>query len=66
MNLAKVPLSAGLALITPASLLENAKLLPAMWLGVWLGRRLLHRVPQRLFEWLVVVFAVLAGLRLLA
>jgi len=64
VNLAKVPLSAGLALMSPASLLENAKLLPAMWLGVWLGRKLLQRVPQRLFEWLVVVFAVLAGLRL--
>ncbi|KAB2641723.1 MAG: sulfite exporter TauE/SafE family protein [Verrucomicrobia bacterium] len=64
VNLAKVPLSAGLALISPASLLENAKLLPAMWLGVWLGGKLLQRVPQRLFEWLVVIFAVLAGLRL--
>ena len=65
VNLAKVPLSAGLALINPASLLENARLLPAMWLGVWLGRKLLHRVPQRLFEWLVLVFAILAGLRLI-
>jgi len=64
VNLAKVPLSAGLALISPASLLENAKLLPAMGLGVWLGKRMLHRVPQRLFEWLIIVFAVLAGLRL--
>ncbi|KAB2641737.1 MAG: sulfite exporter TauE/SafE family protein [Verrucomicrobia bacterium] len=64
VNLAKVPLSAKLALISPASLLENAKLLPAMWLGVWLGGKLLRRVPQRLFEWLVVIFAILAGLRL--
>ena len=64
VNLAKVPLSAGLTLITPATLWENAKLLPAMWAGVWLGKSLLHRVPQRLFEWLVVLFAILAGLRL--
>jgi uncharacterized membrane protein YfcA len=66
VNLAKVPLSAGLALITPAGLLENLKLLPAMWLGVWLGGRLLRRVPQQLFEWLVIGFAIVAGLRLLA
>ncbi|MEI6605442.1 MAG: sulfite exporter TauE/SafE family protein [Verrucomicrobiota bacterium] len=64
VNLAKVPMSANLSLISPVSLLENAKLLPAMWLGVWLGGKLLHRVPQRLFEWLVVIFAILAGLRL--
>ena len=64
VNLAKVPLSAGLSLISPVTLLENAKLLPAMWLGVWLGGKLLQRVPQRLFEWLVVIFAILAGLRL--
>jgi uncharacterized membrane protein YfcA len=33
-------------------------------LGVLVGRRLVQVVSQRLFEWLVVIFAVLAGGRL--
>lgn len=64
VNLLKVPLSAGLSLITPETLLENAKLLPAVVIGIYGGKRMLHRVPQRLFDWLVIGFAVLAGLRL--
>jgi uncharacterized membrane protein YfcA len=65
VNLLKVPLSAGLALISPQTLLENLKLLPAVWLGVFGGKALLHRIPQRLFDWLVVGFALLAAGRLL-
>lgn len=65
VNLAKVPMSAGLSLITPETLWENLKLLPAVWLGIFGGKALLHRVSQRLFDWLVIVFAVIAGVRLL-
>lgn len=65
VNLLKVPLSAGLALITPETLWENARLLPAVWAGIVLGRALLHRVPQRWYEGLVVTFAVIAAVRLL-
>lgn len=64
VNLLKIPLSAGLGLIGPETLLENAKLLPAVLVGILGGRALLHRVPQRLFDWLVIGFAMLAGLRL--
>ena len=35
-------------------------------LGVLLGKRLVHAVSQRTFEWLVLIFAVLAGVRLIA
>lgn len=65
VNLLKVPLSAGLALITPESLVENAKLLPAVWLGIVGGKAVLRRVPQRLFELTVVGFAWVAAVRLL-
>ena len=64
VNLLKVPLSAGLSLITPETLLENARLAPAVLAGVFGGKAMLHRVPQRLFEWLVIGFAVIAGVRL--
>jgi uncharacterized protein len=65
INLIKVPLNARLALITPDSLLENAKLLPAVVLGIFGGKWLIRHVPQVAFEWMIVVFSAIAGLRLL-
>jgi uncharacterized membrane protein YfcA len=65
VNLLKVPLNARLALITQESLMENAKLLPAVALGVFGGRWLIRHVPQAAFEWMIVVFSLLAGLRLM-
>ena len=65
INLIKVPLNAKLALITPESLLENSRLLPAVVLGVFGGRWLIRHVPQVAFEWMIVVFSAIAGLRLL-
>ena len=38
VNLLKVPLSAGLDLITPPSLMEDLKLVPAVWLGIVGGK----------------------------
>jgi uncharacterized membrane protein YfcA len=65
INLLKVPLNARLALITPDSLMENARLLPGVVVGIFGGRWLIRHVPQAAFEWMIVVFSVLAGLRLL-
>lgn len=64
INLIKVPLNARLALITADSLLENARLLPGVVLGIFGGRWLVRRVPQAAFEWMIVGFSLLAGLRL--
>ncbi len=65
INLIKVPLNAKLALITVDSLLDNLKLLPAVAVGIFSGKWLLRHVSQSLFEWLVVIFAILAGLRMI-
>lgn len=65
INLLKVPLNARLALITPDSLWENARLLPGVVLGIFGGRWLIRHVPQAAFEWMIVGFAILAGFRLL-
>lgn len=65
VNLLKVPLSAGLSLITVETLMENLKLLPGVVAGILAGRAVLHRVPQRWFDRLVVGFAVVAAVRLL-
>jgi uncharacterized membrane protein YfcA len=66
VNLSKVPLSAHLNLITPASLLLNLWLVPAVALGILSGRLLVGLIPQRRFEQVLLAFAFLAGLRLLA
>jgi uncharacterized membrane protein YfcA len=50
VNLMKVPFSAGLHLIDPASLVLDAALLPAMLLGALAGWRLIQRLDQRQFE----------------
>ena len=64
INLIKVPLNTKLALITPASLSDNFKLLPAVALGIFSGKWLLKHVPQAVFEWMIVIFATIAGLRM--
>jgi uncharacterized membrane protein YfcA len=65
INLIKVPLNARLALISPESLWENARLLPGVVIGIFGGRWLIRHVPQAAFEWMIVVFSLIAGLRLL-
>lgn len=64
VNLAKVPLSVALGLIGPQTLTLNLVLLPVVFTGVAIGRWLTHRVPQRLFDGLLLAFAATAALRL--
>jgi len=65
VNVIKVPLSGSFNLITRATLLENLKCLPAIFAGIWVGKWLVLRVSQRLFEWMVIVFSLLVAARLL-
>ena len=64
-NLVKVPFSAGLGLINPASLAFNLKLFPAVVVGVILGRYLLKVVSEQMFFWGLVGLTFAAGLRLI-
>jgi uncharacterized membrane protein YfcA len=64
MNLVKVPFSANIGLINGPSLVTNAVLLPAVVLGAMIGWRLVKVMSQRVFEWVVFAFAVVAALRL--
>lgn len=64
VNLSKVPFSVQLGLITQHSLLFDVALLPAVVIGGVAGRTLLHRVPQRLFEWITILLASAAAVRL--
>jgi uncharacterized membrane protein YfcA len=65
VNILKLPFSGSLNLITRDSLMDNLKCLPGVLAGIWIGKWLVQRVPQRAFEWMVIGFSVVAGLRLL-
>ncbi len=62
INVYKIPFSAGLGLIHANTLLFNAVLVPAIVVGLFLGRWLLAHVPQRLFDGLILGFAAIAAL----
>jgi uncharacterized membrane protein YfcA len=64
VNLVKVPFSAWLGLIRTDTLTLNLMLVPAVFTGIAIGRWLTHRVPQRLFDGLLLAFAAVAALRL--
>lgn len=65
VNAFKVPFSLGLDLIHGGTLLMNLALTPAIAAGVVSGGWIVRRLPQRVFDALLLAFAALASLRLL-
>jgi uncharacterized membrane protein YfcA len=65
VNVFKLPFSAGLGLIRAETLLVALVLLPAVLMGVFSGRWILHRLPQRVFDMMLIAFAVIAAVRLI-
>jgi hypothetical protein len=64
LNLFKVPFMAHLGLINQGSLTLNLVLLPAVLAGTWLGRRILLRMNQGLFEGVALALSALGGLKM--
>jgi uncharacterized protein len=65
LNWFKVPFMVQLGLITADSFKFNLMLAPAVFVGALFGRKLLHRMNQRLFENLALGLSVLAALELM-
>ena len=65
MNLFKVPFMMNLGLVDAASFQSNLLLLPAVLAGTLIGRIVLKKIDQKLFETLALVLALAAGLNLL-
>lgn len=65
INLVKVPFSASMGLITPTSLLFNLAATPMIVAGIMLGRWLIGKINQAVFEWLMIGFVLLGALRLI-
>ncbi len=64
VNFIKLPLLGGIDLISRESLLLDLKLAPFVVVGVFLGKFLLKRVPQKVFGGLIVFFSILAVVQL--
>jgi uncharacterized protein len=65
LNLFKVPFMVHLGLINESSFSLNLLLAPAVFAGAFLGRKLLAKINQKLFENLALGLAAVAGLKLL-
>jgi uncharacterized membrane protein YfcA len=65
VNLAKVPLSASLGLITAKSLVTNAIFIPAIVIGAFAGILVLSRIPQKAFVISIIAITAVAAIRLL-
>lgn len=65
VNLFKVPFSLKLGLINGLSITSNLVLIPAILVGVGLGRFLISRISQQVFENLLLAFTALAAVRLI-
>jgi uncharacterized membrane protein YfcA len=65
VNFAKVPLSLNLGLINGGSLALNLCQAPAVVLGLIAGKQLVARIPQRIFQYVILVLAGLSAIFLL-
>lgn len=65
INLFKVPFGIGVGVIDWTSLAFDAVLIPAVIVGLLIGRWLIHRLPQRTFDLLMLGFAGIASVRLI-
>lgn len=65
LNFFKVPFMVHLGLINSASFSLNLMLMPAVAVGLWLGRKLVLTIDQRTFENIALALSVLAGIKLL-
>jgi uncharacterized membrane protein YfcA len=60
VNLAKVPVYIWYGLVSKESLAFDAAMAPIVFAGGFAGLWLMHRVPQRVFEWLVVALTTVS------
>ena len=65
INVFKVPFSYNMGLINVETLLINALFAPAVLPGMWLGKWLIHRISQRVFDSLLLVLTGIFALRLI-
>ncbi|MBN2302902.1 MAG: sulfite exporter TauE/SafE family protein [Anaerolineae bacterium] len=66
VNMMKLPAFLAADVIDPDRLVGILWVIPLIPVGVWIGRRLIDRIPPKLFEWVVMVSLLWAAVMLLA
>ncbi len=61
LNLIKIPFNAEIGIINSRTLLLDAALLPAILLGIAIGKPVVQRIPQKPFEWLLLVLSAVGA-----
>ena len=64
-NWIKLPVFAGIGIVDKGIVWSGLSLLPAVAAGALLGRDVLYRIPQQIFETVVLILAAAAALMLL-
>lgn len=64
-NLSKVPFSVSMGLITAETLRFNLVLAPSVIAGVFLGKLVLKKINQRVFEWVLIGLSLAGSLRMI-
>ena len=65
LNISKIPFSASLGLISPGTLLVDLVLAPCVVAGLVFGLLVVRRLPQKLFDTLLLAFTAVAAVRLI-
>ena len=65
INVLKLPFNINLGILNSKSLRLDLALVPAILLGIFVGRPVIARIPEGVFQGLLYVFSIVAGVRLL-
>lgn len=65
VNLFKVPFGVQLGIINAGSLTLNLRLVPAVLVGMWVGKRLTDRISQVVFQWVIIGLTLVSAAWLL-
>ncbi|NBI29992.1 sulfite exporter TauE/SafE family protein [Chengkuizengella marina] len=65
VNVIKIPFFVSIGLITPATLIFNAWMIPAILIGTWLGIKFLPRIPQKHFQIIILALSAIGGVKLI-
>ena len=65
VNLIKLPFSLGLGLVSSATLATDLVLAPLVLIGGGIGATIAPRIPQRLFDGIVLALTILSALALI-
>ncbi len=65
VNVMKVPFYISLGMITVESFSFNLWFIPLILLGAFLGVKVIHVIPQKVFQFLVLLFAAIGAVQLL-